>query len=166
MEITQFPRFLPDQGGGYAFRFGTLNGDHPGSWTSVLDDGLGTMGSLGYPFEVGIDSPSVYDQGELRLTEAIDRQVVDSASSFVAHDGVLHCPDPDPGNVDGEQVLQEVYASMSGDTQLTHVADVENANPGTNGGRAVTTRFAADPGTTVHGALTTRAEDEASRKRS
>ncbi len=118
---------LARQLGDDANRLGSLQRDERRALRLVDDLEIGGCVS-GDPREVRLGVGGVGDDEVLDVAGVVDDEVVDDVAVVVEHQRVLRLAQlGDLVQVVGEQALQEVEGSETEDSELGHVADVENA---------------------------------------
>jgi len=89
---------------------------------------------FGHPRVVLGDVAGVHDQQEVRGAEAVHEQVVDEGALRREEAGVLRLADLQLRRVVGRDALDRGKRVLAGDLDLAHVADVEDAGLGADGG--------------------------------
>src|SRR5207247_2638725 len=80
------------------------------------------------------------DDDEITFLASIDDEVVDDAPVLIAEQVVLRLPDPELVNLVGHQTLKEPLRRLTGESESTHVGDVEDARDLTHGEMLVADR--------------------------
>ncbi len=110
-----------------------------GSWTldrdlreivgKMLDLAVEFTGIVAHPVEVFFARPGIDDEEIFVFAEAMDDDVIDERALGIEKSGVLRLPDRQAGRVVHGDVLDGGERLRPGEPDVSHVADVEDADP-------------------------------------